>query len=272
MRTIFRKSLIVLFLLFSLSVVAGIGHDAEAQFLGQQSLSQSSYVIDQSGNLWAWGDNFYGQLGVGDRMNRNTPVQVPVPTGASKWVLVSGGQNFAVAVADSDKLYAWGLNDEGQIGIGVGDGLYGVPMRIQNPPGVTTWKWVSAGADNCEALTSDGRLFAWGDNDRGQLGVGTTEYTITPQPVQFPDGVTAWEDVAAGPGYTMMIAQDNLLYACGKDSLDDFEAREGPVQTRFDPFRAFSPLPCLGASYLLIQGSMKRNFMVTAFQHITNIL
>ncbi len=220
-----------------------------AQFLGQQSLSQSSYVIDQSGNLWAWGDNFYAQLGVGDRVNRHTPVQVPVPAGAGKWVLVAGGQNFAVAVADSDKLYAWGLNDKGQIGNGAEDGIYGVPTRIQNPAGVTTWKWVSAGADHCEALTTDGRLFAWGNNDQGQLGVGTTQYIITPQPVQFPDGVTSWADVAAGPGYTMMIAQNGLLYGCGKDSSGDFEPLEGPMQVRLDTFRAYSPLPCLAASY-----------------------
>ena len=81
--------------------------------------------------------------------------------------------------------------------------------------------------------------------------MGTTEYIITPQPVQFPDGVTAWADVAAGPGYTMMIAQNGLLYACGKDSLDDFQALEGPKQARLDTFRAYSPLPCIAASYRL---------------------
>ncbi len=251
MSTLLRKSLVVLFLFFSVNVIASFGNDASAQFLGQQSLSQSSYVIDQSGNLWAWGDNFYGQLGLGDRKNRNTPVQVPVPAGASKWVLVAGGQHFAIAVADSDKLYAWGLNDKGQIGIGVDDGIYGVPTRIQNPEGVTTWKWVSAGAADCEALTTDGRLFAWGDNVDGELGVGTTEYLITPQPVQFPTGVTAWEDVAAGPGYTMMIASNGLLYGSGMDSLSTFTPWEGPVLGEPNPFRAFSPLPCLAASYRL---------------------
>ncbi len=114
----------VLFLLILMNL------EANAQFLGQQSLSQSSYVIDQSGQLWVWGDNFYGQLGLGDRINRNTPTLVPVPSGASKWVLVAGGANFTIAVADSDKLYTWGLNDKGQIGIGVPDGLYGVPTRV----------------------------------------------------------------------------------------------------------------------------------------------
>jgi Regulator of chromosome condensation (RCC1) repeat len=236
------------FLLFPL-ILASLS--AQAQFLGQQSLSESSYVIDQSGQLWAWGDNFYGQLGVGDRTNRSTPTLIPVPAGASKWLLVAGGQNFAVAVADSDKLYAWGLNDKGQIGTGVGDGLYAVPTRIPNPLYVTNWKWVSAGAAHGEALTTDGRLFAWGDNTQGELGVGTTDFMITPQQVQFPTGVIAWEDVAAGPGYTMMISQNGLLYGCGKDSLGTFLPWEGPVPAQIDTVRAFSPLPCIAASYLI---------------------
>ncbi len=222
-----------------------------AQFLGQQSLSESSYVIDQSGNLWSWGRNLYGQLGVGDRTDRNTPTMVPVPPGASKWVLVAGGASFAVAVADSDKLYAWGLNDKGQIGTGIAGGLYVAPVRIQNPPYVTTWKWVSAGADHSEALTTDGRLFAWGDNAQGQLGVGNTEYLLTPQPVEFPTGVSAWGAVAAGPGYTMMLSQSGLLYGCGMDSLSTFQPFEGPVLAQIDPFRVYSPLPCIAASYRL---------------------
>ena len=245
MSLIIRKSIFVLFLLFSVNFAA------EAQFLGQQSLSQSSYVIDQTGQLWAWGDNFYGQLGVGDRTNRNTPTLVPIPAGASKWVLVAAGPDFAIAVADSDKLYTWGVNDNGQIGNGIAGGLYAIPTRIPNPQNVTSWKWVSAGAQHCEALTMDGRLFAWGDNTLGELGIGNTGYAITPQQVQFPTGVTAWADVAAGPGYTLMLSQDGLLYGCGKDSLGTFTPWEGPVLAQVDTFRAYSPLPCLAASYRL---------------------
>src|ERR1019366_746074 len=98
-------------------------------------------VIDQSGSLWAWGWNFFGQLGVGDRTNRSTPVQVPLPPGVSRWVLVAGGEYHAIAVGDSDKLYTWGLNDKGQIGNGTAGGLYVLPVLIKNPITVRSWKW-----------------------------------------------------------------------------------------------------------------------------------
>ena len=220
-----------------------------AQFLGQQSLSQSSYVIDQSGTLWAWGWNFYGQLGVGDRVDRDNPTVVPLPPGASKWTCVTGGATFAVAIADTDKLYAWGVNDKGQIGQGYAGNLFAVPTRIPNPPSVTGWKWVSAGAAHCEALTNDGRLFAWGDNSQGQLGPGNTKYLPQPEQVEFPTGVRAWTAVAAGPGYSQMISQDGLLYGCGMDSLGTFQPWEGPNLAMNDTFRAYSPLPCLAASF-----------------------
>src|ERR1700722_12001551 len=118
MRCITWKSIVLALVLWQAGSSASIVSDARAQFLGQQSLSQSSYVIDQSGSLWAWGWNFYGQLGVGDRTNRSTPTQVPLPPGVSRWTLVAGGEYHAIAVGDSDKLYTWGLNDKGQIGNG----------------------------------------------------------------------------------------------------------------------------------------------------------
>src|ERR1035437_3523572 len=116
------------FLLFSLLIISG---DARAQFLGQQSLSQSSYVIDKNGHLFAFGWNWAGQLGVGDKIDRNTPVEVPVPPGATRWVLVAGGTAHALAVADSDKLPAWGSNRYGQFGTGT-MGEVVVPTRVPN--------------------------------------------------------------------------------------------------------------------------------------------
>src|SRR5436309_2933535 len=90
----------------------------QAQFLGPQSLSQSSFVIDKDGRLFAFGFNAYGQLGVGDKTNRLTPVEVPIPQGATRWTVVASGAYHTLAIADSDKLYAWGSNRFDQLGIG----------------------------------------------------------------------------------------------------------------------------------------------------------
>ena len=261
MKSLLRFRLLALALFF-------VPNSSFSQFLGQQTLSQSSYVIDQSGTLWAWGWNFYGQLGVGDRANRSTPTIVPLPAGASQWTCVAGGATFALAIADTDKLYAWGVNDKGQIGQGyAGGNIFGGPTRIPNPPTVTGWKWVSAGAAHCEALTNDGRLFAWGDNSQGQLGPGNTNYLPQPEEVEFPTGVRAWTAVAAGPGYTEMIAQDHRLYGCGFDSLSTFNPYEGPQLAQINHFRAYSCLPSLAASYRIESKIDEDHLLVLAFDN-----
>jgi len=217
MRQLSRRNQGFLFLLI-INCSLFIAQSASAQFLGQQSLSRSSYVIDKNGRLFTFGWNAYGQLGVGDKMNRNTPVEVPVPQGAARWTLVAGGAEHALAVADSDKLYAFGSNRYGQLGTGT-LGEVVVPTRVPNPQGVTAWKWVTAGRDHSLALSSTGQLYAWGNNDNGQLGIGNRYMATTPQPVLLANGVSVWAEVAAGPGYTLAVSRSGLLYGWGVDSM-----------------------------------------------------
>ncbi len=230
---------------FSLLILLGLTSVAHAQTLGQQSLSQSSYVIDKNGRLFAFGWNWAGQLGVGDKTDRNTPVEVPIPSGATRWTLVAAGATHAIALADSDKLYAWGSNRYGQLGTGT-LGEVVVPMRVANPPGVTAWKWVTAGRDHSLALTSTGQLYAWGNNVDGQLGTGNRFMATTPQPVQRANGVNVWAEVAAGPGYTLAVSSGGQLFGWGVDSIGSCQAT-APTRASDHIYRALTPLNALSA-------------------------
>lgn len=223
-----------------------IAPSALAQFLGQQSLSRSSYVIDKNGRLFTFGWNVYGQLGVGDKTDRNTPIEVPVPPGASRWTLAAGGAQHALAVADSDKLYAWGSNRYGQLGTGT-LGEVVVPTRVQNPPGVTAWKWVTAGRDHSLALSSTGQLYAWGNNVDGQLGTGNRYMATTPKPVLRANGVNVWSEVAAGPGYTLAVSADGSLFGWGKDSMG-ICLSTAPQHASGNQYRTPSPMMALSAT------------------------
>ena len=75
----------------------------------------SYYIIDNSGNLYAWGDNHYGQLGIGNTENQLTPVQI---TGVSNIVDVYTDGYSVIAKDNSGNLYAWGDNSSGELGIG----------------------------------------------------------------------------------------------------------------------------------------------------------
>ncbi|MDP4198838.1 MAG: YCF48-related protein [Bacteroidota bacterium] len=188
-----------------------------AQILGQQSLSQSSYVIDKDGGLWSWGWNATGQLGIGSTANQNAPVLVPTPPGVSQWTSIAGGARHALAVADSTKLYAWGFNGDGELGNG-SMSQASSPVLIPNPSGVTAWRWVSAGQDHSMALATNGQLYAWGANAFGQLGTGDHVSYTKPHLVAIPEGETGWAAMAAGDQYTLAITKTGATYSVGIDS------------------------------------------------------
>jgi alpha-tubulin suppressor-like RCC1 family protein len=133
----------------------------------------TSYAIDTNGKLWAWGNNFNGQLGNGSTSNSYTPVQVPgLP---DKVVQVSAGiQHVLVRLADTS-VWAWGYDIYDQLGDNdknKQDKLS--PVRVvadeANTP-FTNATDIRAFGSSSMARTAAG-WFIWGDNTYGQLGTG----------------------------------------------------------------------------------------------------
>jgi alpha-tubulin suppressor-like RCC1 family protein len=120
-----------------------------------------------NGTLWSWGYNNYGQLGLGDGVNRNTPTQIGTD---SDWSNICGGGAFTLALKTNKTIWSWGVNTSGQLGLG--DGVNrNTPTQIGTQ---TDWTAISAG-DSCGfALKTSGLLWAWGANSNGQLGLGDT--------------------------------------------------------------------------------------------------
>jgi alpha-tubulin suppressor-like RCC1 family protein len=74
-----------------------------------------SLAIKTDGTLWAWGSNYYGQLGLGTTDDATTPMQVGKERG---WVRVSAGKLHSFAWKADGSLWGWGNNAEGQLGNG----------------------------------------------------------------------------------------------------------------------------------------------------------
>ena len=133
-------------------------------------------------SYYSFGYNNFGQLGHGDRKDRSKPEYVgnpPVGNSGNLWNQFSLGYYHTLATSSSGTLYGWGYNYYGQIGNGEhGEGKYkSTPQPIN---GSTSWSKVSAGAYHSLAI-SGGKLFSWGSNSNGSLGVGDTShrYNIT---------------------------------------------------------------------------------------------
>ena len=148
--------------------------------------STHSLGVRRNGQLFAWGNNWTGQLGIGSQdFSRMRPARVG---SASNWLAVSGGELHSLGVRTNGQLFAWGENQWGQVGDGSRT-IRNTPRRVGS---ASNWLAVSAGGRFMETdediivpahslgMRSNGRLFAWGNGQNGQLGDGTRSNRTTP--------------------------------------------------------------------------------------------
>ena len=174
----------------------------------------------EAANPYAWGENEYGQLGDGTTINRSTPVAVDVSGALSGKTVtaVAAGDRHTVAVTSDGKVFAWGRNDQGQLGDGTTISRR-TPMAVDMSGALSgkTVTAVAAGFYHTVALTSDGKVFAWGENDFGQLGDGTYASGTTPVAVDMSGAllgkrVTA---IASGSNHAVAVTSDGKVFAWG---------------------------------------------------------
>jgi len=97
--------------------------------VGAASNGQSVVVVLGDGSLWTWGANSKGQLGDGTTASSARPIRVHVPLGAT-FVQVNSGGYSTYAIDSTGRLWAWGGNQNGQLGTGSGRGVETVPVDV----------------------------------------------------------------------------------------------------------------------------------------------
>ena len=155
--------------------------------------------------LYAWGGNSSGQLGDGTVVNKSSPVQV---TAAANWSEVFAGGASSAAVRTDGTLWSWGSGSDGQLGLGTNYVNKSNPVQVGSS---TTWAQVSTSNNTMTAITSEGRLYAWGSNSVGQLGDNTT--TSKSSPIQV-GALTNWAQVSAG-AHVVAVKTDGTFWAWG---------------------------------------------------------
>lgn len=130
--------------------------------------SEHALALLGSGGAVAWGSNSLGQLGDNTTTNRTTPV--PVLGFSRAFSIAAGGNNSA---AFGEVFFVWGSNSNGQLGAGSASPAFrAVAGQVPALPGPVTG--FSLGGNHMLALLPDGTVWAWGANDSGQIGNGTT--------------------------------------------------------------------------------------------------
>ncbi|MCL2680592.1 MAG: hypothetical protein FWF11_03865, partial [Coriobacteriia bacterium] len=187
-----------------------------------------SLAIKADGTLWAWGDNWFNQLGFFPAtVPQPTPTQVGTDT---NWTQVSAGNDCSLAIRSDGTLWAWGNSQNGRTGLGTAWGNQVIPEQVGTD---TDWAAVSAGASHTLAIKADATLWAWGSNWGGQAGQDiSVDDQLTPAQVGSDNN---WLFVAAANGWHSLAMRTNdSLWGWGYNEYG--QVGVGDTDDRFSPY------------------------------------
>jgi alpha-tubulin suppressor-like RCC1 family protein len=157
---------------------------------------------------FCWGDNAYGQLGIGFASSTTAPVRVK--TGGLVFRQVFAGGWHTCGLTAEKRVWCWGRNDFGQLG----DGARGIGLSPLAVAGGHAFTQLSAGLIHTCGVTTAGVAYCWGRGFRGALGDGTQSDRLAPVPVA---GGLHFSGVSAGNSHTCGVTLANAAYCWGSN-------------------------------------------------------
>jgi alpha-tubulin suppressor-like RCC1 family protein len=178
------------------------------------------------GQVFAFGSNYYGQLGSttnnGTSTANSAPALLSLPGAVGPVVRLAAGEDHNLALTSTGQLYAFGYNWYGQLGSTTNNGTSNpnpTPAPLSLPGASGPVAQIAAGRNHSLAVTSTGQLYAFGENDYGQLGSATNNGTANPNPtpaqVSLPGASGPVVQIAAGAFHSLAVTSTGQLYAFG---------------------------------------------------------
>lgn len=160
--------------------------------------------------LFVSGDNSYSELGDGFFMDRNVPKQSSI-LGKKLFHFMSAGDRYSIAVNFHSGTYAWGLNEQGQLGDGSIINRY-YPRRVLQNIDVVKLKTCK---QHSLVIDTNGAVWSWGVNTYGQQGTGDKSNSLNPILVKgFTNIVLV--DIACGLEHSMALSSNGSVYTWKK--------------------------------------------------------
>ena len=202
-----------------LKVIRGSQTTGKVAFVDLAAGKDHSLAVDEHGNIWATGSNASGQLGVDTKETSiNGFIKVydasDSTNGHEKIVAVSAGDGFSLALDVTGRVWVWGRNDRGQLGLGHTD-----PVKEPTMMSLKAVTAVSAGYDHSLFLTSKGGVYVAGDNTDGWLLMNEPSDTISKPTYLNVSGGNADSMISISAGYRHNLATDyaKTVYAWGSN-------------------------------------------------------
>jgi alpha-tubulin suppressor-like RCC1 family protein len=188
----------------------------------------TAVLLAPDGSLWGWGGTEFQMQGL---LPKSGIFPKPQRIGVgSDWRKISSSPHHMAALKSDGSLWAWGNNGSGQIAQPQTTRTTSTPLQIGLE---TNWTDISLGAGHSLALKSDGSLWAWGQNNHGQVGDGTTSNKFAPTRISSELG---WKSIAAGSFNGYALKSDGTLWRWGLDADNGAVKRQNVlVPTQIDP-------------------------------------
>jgi hypothetical protein len=231
-------------------------------------------LVTSTGQLFAFGSNERGQLGVAANVglaNPNpTPLLVTLPEAGGPAESVAAGALYSLAVTTRGQLFAFGDNEYGQLGVAANVGTAKpnpTPMLVTLPGVAGSATEVAAGSSHGLALTSTGQLFAFGENNYGQLGnstnVGLGVANPIPVSVALPTASGRVTQIGAGAEQTFADTSSAQVLAFGENNYGELGNTMNVGTTEPDSMPTAVGLPPEARAFAVAGGAAAQSTFVT---------
>lgn len=174
-------------------------------------------ALTSTGELWSWGRNAAGQLGLGGRPSRDErqPQKVASLDGVQVTAIAAGAEH-TLALAESDgKVFSWGSPAGGRLGARaewkwLATGRQPEPRLVRGLAGISIAS-IAAGHQHSGAVSRDMAAYLWGDNRFSQLGLQAEEYAVPTSVLQLQN----IRSLALGGLHSLAIPHSNHILSWG---------------------------------------------------------
>lgn len=223
------------------SFIRNAANNGSLQNIVQVSVGDNNGVaLSADGQVWTWG--YYNGQGTTNLAKYPDHPKLPDGSGALRDIVqISAGHNSTLALAANGKVYGWGWNSSGQTGRGTTGDPERLPAEVLLADGtpLSNIVQISAGYHFALALAADGRVYAWGDNDYGQLGQdkedGTYPRAVLVKDVSGTGSLGNIAMVSAGGNHALALDRNGKVYSWGISNSGVLG--EGPNRNRTGQYR-----------------------------------
>ena len=170
--------------------------------------------LDYDGNVFIFGKNHFGQLGIGVDENTLRGTCIPQKVNLPPCTQISCGYNFTMCLLEDGRLYSFGDNVNGQLGLGNFEKSYNTPQLIES---IKDIEFIECGGNHTFCKTINNEIYCWGYNYHGQLGLGnrhTQNFPIVCYSLSNENVV----DIKCGSYHTLALKSNQQVYSCGNNS------------------------------------------------------